>query len=133
MGMIHYNRRKSRERLLQGDMPKWISNSSRAAYIAKIVVSVPPWVDQKDLLQLNALAARISKATGIPHHLDHIVPVTHPEVCGLTVPWNLRIAPYRVNLAKGNRWCPDQLGLFDDIPTEDEALAEYLQHVCVDV
>jgi hypothetical protein len=36
--------------------------------------------------------------TGVPHELNHIVPITHPMVCGLTVPWNMEvITRYRNN------------------------------------
>jgi hypothetical protein len=121
MGMIHYNRQSTRKRLMAGDVPKWISNSHRRDYITRIVLSIPPWVDQKDLIALNAEAARISKETGIEHHLDHIVPVSHPLVCGLTVPWNLEIRTAKHNIAKGNFWAPNQLDLFDQ-PTEDTGL-----------
>jgi hypothetical protein len=126
MGMIHYNRQETRKRLMAGEIPAWVSNSHRKDYIIRIVLSILPWVDQKQLLALNAEAARITKLTGIEHHLDHIVPVSHPLVCGLTVPWNLRVMPYRSNLAKSNFWCPDQQSLFGDEHTEEEALQEYL-------
>jgi hypothetical protein len=126
MGMIHYNRPTTRKKLMAGETPKWISNSPRADYIRRIVLSIPPWQGTKELLQLNATAAWITKMTGMQHHLDHIVPVTHPLVCGLTVPWNLRITPYRYNLAKGNFWCPEQMPLFEDMESEEEALEEYL-------
>lgn len=126
MGMIHYNRQETRKRLMAGEIPAWVSNSHRKDYIIKIVLSILPWVDQKELLRLNAEAARITKATGILHSLDHIVPVTHPRVCGLTVPWNLRIMPHKVNMAKSNFWCPEQQSLFGDEHCEEEALREYL-------
>lgn len=36
--------------------------------------------------------------------LDHIIPLRHPEVCGLHVPWNLRVVKRETNLKKGNRF-----------------------------
>jgi hypothetical protein len=118
--MIHYNRQKSRQALLKGEVPTWIRNSSRRAYITRVVLSIPPWVDQKELLALNAQAAELTKATGILHHLDHAIPLSHPRVCGLTVPWNLKIVPWRVNLSKSNYWCPEQIELFpEESPSED--------------
>lgn len=50
--------------------------------------------------------------TGERHVLDHIVPVNHPRVCGLTVPWNIQVIHWRANGSKGNTWCPEQLELF---------------------
>lgn len=133
MGLIHYNRQETRKKLMAGKVPKWVSNSHRRDYIIKIVLSILPWVDQKQLLALNAEVTRLTKLTGVEHHLDHIVPVSHPRVCGLTVPWNLRITPYRFNLQKSNYWNPDQLELFGDNHTVEEALDEYLGRLEVDL
>jgi 5-methylcytosine-specific restriction endonuclease McrA len=113
MGMIHYIRMKSRERILQGDMPAWIHNSPRRRYIAAVVLSAPPWVDREALRLLHYRAVCLTELTGIPHELDHIVPLNHPLVCGLTVPWNLEIVTAKINGAKSNRWMPDQLELFN--------------------
>lgn len=60
---------------------------------------------------MRAEAQYFTVLTGERWVLDHDIPVTHPDVCGLSVPWNFRIVPYRVNAAKGNYWCPDQLEL----------------------
>jgi hypothetical protein len=133
MGMIHYNRQETRKRLMAGEIPAWVSNSHRKDYIIKIVLSILPWVDQKELLALNAEAARITKITGIEHHLDHIVPVSHHRVCGLTVPWNLRVMPYKSNLQKSNHWCPEQMALFGEDHSEEEALREYLMQFEIDL
>lgn len=113
MGFVHYlGRAPSRQRLIDGDVPYWIANSPRSRYIASVVLSAPPWVDRRELFAMHATAQAMSRASGTLHVLDHIVPLNHPLVCGLTVPWNLRIVPWRVNAAKSNDWQPDQLELF---------------------
>ena len=113
MGFVHYvGRAPSRARLLQGDTPAWVSNSSRSKYIAAVLLSAPPWVDRKALYALHEEAQALTRSTGRRHVLDHIVPLNHPRVCGLTVPWNLQITTWGANAAKSNRWCPDQMEMF---------------------
>lgn len=46
---------------------------------------------------------RLSQQTGILHHVDHIHPVNHPNLCGLTVPANLQVIPATQNRQKSNK------------------------------
>lgn len=63
----------------------------------------PAWADRHQIAKIYARAARLSQA-GIPHHVDHVIPLVHPLVCGLHTPNNLRIRRAAYNLAKGNRF-----------------------------
>src|SRR6056297_783652 len=67
--------------------------------------ATPPWLTQEQHDEINAIyeeAARLTKETGIVHHVDHIVPLRHPDVCGLHIPANLQVLTAEENLSKGN-------------------------------
>jgi hypothetical protein len=112
MGMIDYlGRKPSRDALLRGEVPKWIANSPRKAYITAVILSAPPWVSLKELRAMQRRARWETEMHQALYVLDHIVPLNNPRVCGLTVPWNLQIVPWLVNARKSNDFCPEQLEL----------------------
>jgi hypothetical protein len=45
-----------------------------------------------------------AKATGEKYVVDHIVPLRSDVVCGLHVPWNLRVITHEKNLLKLNKF-----------------------------
>lgn len=112
MGMIDFVRSKTRVRLMAGEHVHWVHSNARASYIISVCLSAPPWVDRAALVAIQDEARRMTQETGMLHVVDHIVPLSHPYVCGLTVPWNLEVVPWRVNSAKSNYWCPEQGELF---------------------
>ena len=68
--------------------------------------ATPPWLtkDQKNAMkQLYIEAQRLTKLTGERYVVDHIVPLINDEVCGLHVPWNLRVITQEENLVKSNK------------------------------
>lgn len=69
--------------------------------------ATPPWASQVTIGRIYLDAARRTRRTGISHHVDHIVPLTHPLVCGLHVPANLQILTATENLTKSNRFRPE--------------------------
>lgn len=76
--------------------------------------ATPPWVDTKEINRLYDEAKRITLETGVPHHVDHIWPITHEAFCGLHVPWNLRVIPSQNNYSKRNQPPLDYLQQIND-------------------
>lgn len=69
--------------------------------------ATPPWLSDKHKAQIVGVyrvRSRVSKTTGKMHHVDHIVPLRGENVCGLHVPWNLRVITAEENITKGNKW-----------------------------
>lgn len=82
-----------------------VKNFHTAAYRAKLKQATPKWlnVDQlKEIKDLYKLARKLSIATGISHHVDHIMPLNGENLSGLHVPWNLQILDFRDNIRKSN-------------------------------
>jgi len=67
--------------------------------------ATPPWLTAKDrelMVFLYQEAVSLSEFTGIDFDVDHIVPLNGETVCGLHVPWNLRVIAASKNRSKGN-------------------------------
>lgn len=81
--------------------------ASAAKRRAAKLQATPPWADLDAIAAFYAVARRLTDETGIAHHVDHIVPLQHPLICGLHVENNLQILTTDDNIAKSNRWTPD--------------------------
>ena len=69
--------------------------------------ATPPWADMQAIKAYYDEAKLLTKMTGELHVVDHIVPKISPFVCGLHVPWNLRVIHWLENNNKANSWWPD--------------------------
>lgn len=70
--------------------------------------AMPAWADEAAMKAIYDECSRISKETGVKHHVDHYYPLKNDYVCGLHNEYNLRIITAFDNLSKGN-----------SLPTED--------------
>jgi 5-methylcytosine-specific restriction endonuclease McrA len=68
--------------------------------------ATPPWLTRKqksEIRQLYQIAITMTQTTGEQYVVDHIVPLRGESVCGLHVPWNLRVITQEENLKKSNK------------------------------
>ena len=71
--------------------------------------ATPPWLGADHKLQIFLIYKNAAemRANGSDVHVDHIIPLQHPLVCGLHVPWNLKIISAFDNLSKSNKFSID--------------------------
>lgn len=71
---------------------------------ARVTKRSPSWRDKGAIAAIYREAERISRETGIEHHVDHEVPLHGELVSSLHVHNNLRVIPKLDNIRKGNRY-----------------------------
>jgi hypothetical protein len=77
--------------------------------------ATPPWLTRRQKTEMRAMyqiAITMSKTTGERYVVDHIWPLRSDFVCGLHVPWNLRVVTQEENALKSNK-----------LPGDSDALA----------
>lgn len=78
--------------------------AANAAYRARKIGATPPISadERRKIRLLYEKARRLTRSTGVAHHVDHIHPLKHPLFCGLHVYANLQIIPATLNIKKQN-------------------------------
>jgi hypothetical protein len=65
-----------------------------------------PWADGELIQGIYRQATELSRATGIPHEVDHVIPLQGVNVSGLHHQDNLLIVPKNLNRSKSNSFTP---------------------------
>jgi inhibitor of KinA sporulation pathway (predicted exonuclease) len=94
-------------------LSKWrsLNPALMASYEAnrrsKKTAATPTWANRSEIVEIYKEARRITRETGVKHVVDHMVPLSSKNVCGLHTAKNLQVVPDSVNASKGNRVWPE--------------------------
>jgi hypothetical protein len=70
--------------------------------------ATPVWANHRAIEAIYVEAVRLTRETGIKHHVDHYYPLLSDVVCGLHVEYNLQILTEAQNIRKHNKH-PDRI------------------------
>jgi hypothetical protein len=89
---------------------QWIASNPRigavywCTYRVTKLQAIPPWLTEKDFKAIDRIYARAAK---LNLTVDHSVPLRGRIVCGLHVPWNLKLLGKSANSSKGHHHWPN--------------------------
>jgi hypothetical protein len=96
------NAYKKKHKVENPDYYKSLTNARRRRFRD----ATPKWLTAEQKMEIRLkyrLAIELSRRLGIPHAVDHIIPLQGEEVCGLHVPWNMEVITQDENLKKSNK------------------------------
>jgi hypothetical protein len=77
-----------------------------AKRLAAELQRTPSWADHEAISKFYAQARALTRRTGIPHHVDHIIPLQGRKVSGLHVQNNMQVLTASENARKCNTYEP---------------------------
>lgn len=83
------------------------SRANTAKRKSRKLLATPLWADDSVIREIYRKAERMTLETGVIYHVDHIVPIRSPLVCGLHWEGNMQIITATENMSKCNRYWPD--------------------------
>lgn len=91
------------ERAKAAELVARISTPALIRRALMVMLATPLWVDRDALRKIYAQRTEMNRPLARVYEVDHIVPINNPRVCGLHVPWNLRIITMSENRKKRNK------------------------------
>ena len=82
-------------------------NARNAKRRADLLKRTPKWLTSEDWQKINEfykIATQLTRETGIPHEVDHIIPLKGKIVSGFHHPDNLQILTESENCSKNNKY-----------------------------
>lgn len=102
---------QNKHRQIQSNI-RWAKNNREKVYLyaskryQRLADATPEWLTDdhwKAIESVYAEASRTTELAGFDCQVDHIIPLNGKNVCGLHVPWNLRVVSKAYNCKKNNR------------------------------
>lgn len=99
---------QNKEQHLANSKAWYESNKSRkletvTAREKRCVLATPTWADRELIKKLYELARKLTEQTGIPHEVDHVIPLQGETVSGLHCQDNLQVITQSENRRKANK------------------------------
>lgn len=101
----HFARSKESKRARAKRDPAW-GNAWNVWRHLKEEKRVAPWTKFSDTVRFYREAHELTIVTGVPHEVDHIIPLRSKHVAGLHCVENLQVLTAAANNAKGNTFTP---------------------------
>lgn len=106
------NREKSLAESREWRLKNPARNAYKAAeYEARKRRAKPPWADDEKIFAVYQRCAEMNRESPRKYHVDHVIPLSSPVICGLHVHTNLQILSARENQSKSNRFLEDALNV----------------------
>jgi hypothetical protein len=106
-------RDRAAKRAWEAANPERVMEKTRRYQAAKRCAS-PGWADRSAIVWFYKRARELTAITGIPHEVDHIIPLVSDLVCGLHCEFNLQVLPLWQNRSKANK----VIETYDELPAD---------------